>query len=385
MLYTQTQLLADINQEINGKIGMIANTTDFVNSVAREVNNDTTVRSSKRKSELSPDLFPDITQYALPSDTRDFKIIDIPAQAKRYDGGFGLVPVEQFNTRRQAGDIAIDDANGMRTLLIDSDVVGDQTVISELDALNSGGGVWSLVGGATNLTVDGDDYIKGNGSLSFDIDAISQTTAGIVNSALNSFDLLSYLGGSGALFVWCRLNTPTYVNSFTLKIGSSASNYFTKTITTKHDGNAFERGWNLLRFPLTSLVETGSVNEAVTNYVSIVMDKNVLKINETDYKFDWVTVMNGQIHNVTYYSKFGWTTVAGTYIENSTDPLDILVADTSEYELFVKKGKYKGMQFTNTDLSVRNEAKADYKEAVMKYEMNNPDESQIMISTYSHQ
>lgn len=385
MSYTQAQLLADINQEINGKIGMIANTTDFVNSVAREVNNDTTVRSSKRKSELSPDLFPDITQYALPSDTRDFKIIDIPAQAKRYDGGFGLVPVEQFNTRRQAGDIAIDDANGMRTLLIDSDVVSDQTLVSELDSLTSGGGTWTVVGGATNLAADGDDYIKGNGSLSFDLSAASQATAGIVNSTLNSFDILNYLGGSGALFVWVKLNTPTYVTSFTLKIGSSASNYFTKTITAKHDGNAFERGWNLLRFPLTSLTETGSVNEAVTNYVSIVMDKNVLKISETDYKFDWITVMNGQIHNVTYYSKFNWITAAGTYIENSTDPSDILVADTSEYELFVKKGKYKGMQFTNTDLSVRNEAKADYKEAVAKYEMNNPDESQIMISTYSHQ
>lgn len=385
MSYTQAQLLADINQEINGKIGMIANTTDFVNSVAREVNNDTTIRSSKRKSELSPDLFPDITQYALPSDTRDFKIIDIPAQAKRYDGGFGLVPVEQFNTRRQAGDIAIDDANGMRTLLIDSDVVSDQTLVSELDSLTSGGGTWTVVGGATNLAADGDDYIKGNGSLSFDLSAASQATAGMVNSTLNSFDLLNYLGGSGALFVWVKLNTPTYVTSFTLKIGSSASNYFTKTITTKHDGNAFERGWNLLRFPLTSLTETGSVNEAVTNYVSIVMDKNVLKISETDYKFDWITVMNGQIHNVTYYSKFNWITAAGAYIENSTDPSDILVAGTSEYELFIKKGKYKGMQFTNTDLNVRNEAKADYKEAVMKYENNNPDESQIMISTYSHQ
>jgi hypothetical protein len=384
-IYTRSQFLSDINRKIFGKIGMIASQEDFANEVVREVRNDISIRSAKRKMDLTPHLFPQIYQYAAPSDLFDYKIIDIPAQAKDYDKNFTLVPVEQFTNRPNTGEIAIDDYNGSRVLLINSAIPTTQQMIAELDSLTSGGGGWQVVGGATNLAADGDDYIKGAGSLSFDLSAASQTTAGIKNININEFDLTDFLGGNSSVFVWTKLNSVTNVTNFILQLGTDESNYYSKTVTVKHDGNAFEAGWNLLRFDLTSLTETGSVTDTSINFASVFMTKDTAKISETDYKFDWLTILKGERHSVTYYSKYGWQSSAGVYKQLSDNALDLLVADESEYDLFIKKGRYIGLQETNNDLNIITTAGNDYDLALKKYGMNNPDESQLMISTYANQ
>lgn len=384
-VYTQSQLLSDINAEIHGKIGMISSQTDFVNSVVREVHNDVTIRSTRRRADLAPNLFPEIYQYACPSDLRDYKIIDIPAQAKRYDGHFKLVPTEQFSVRPDLGDIAIDDYNGVRTLLINSEVPAKSQLIAELDSTTSGGGTWEAFGDAENVARDGDDFIKGSGSISFDISNAGGTTAGLQNAALNTFDITDFLGGDSAVFVWVKINSTTGITNFILRLGNDASTYYSKTITARSDGNAFESGWNLLRFDLTSLSETGSVADTAIDYAALYMTKTAGKISETDYKFDWLTTLSGKRHYVQYISRFPWTTSAGVWIEKSTSAQDLLAADTSEYELFVKRGKYKGLQFTNADQNDKDEAKQDYLNAVASYASQNPDESKVMISTYHYQ
>jgi len=384
-IYTQSQFLNDINRKIFGKIGMISSQEDFANEVVREVRNDISIRSARRKMALSPHLFPSILQYAAPSDLADYKIIDIPAQVKKGDDSFSLVPVEQFDNRPNLGDIAIDDYNGQRVLLINGELPATQQFISELDSLTSGGGTWEIVGGATNLAADGDDYIKGAGSLSFDLSAASETTAGIKNTDINEFDITDFLGGNSSVFVWVKLNSATDITNFILKIGTDASNYYSKTITAKHDGNAFEAGWNLLRFDLTSLTETGTVTNTSINFVSVYMTKDVGKVSETDYKFDWLTILKGEIYNITYYSKYGWQSSAGVYKQLTDTSSDLLVADESEYDLFVKKGRYIGLQETNNDDNIIDRAGKDYDLALKQYGLNNPDESQIMISTYADQ
>lgn len=380
--YTRSQLLSDINAGIRGKIGMISSQEDFANRVVREVNNDIAIRSTRRKASLSPELFPEIYQYACPSDLRDYRIIDIPAQAKRYDGSFGLVPSEQFAVSPQKGDIAIDDYNGVRTLLVNSHVTTDTIVISPLESTTSGGGTWTAVGDATNLRDDGDDYIKGAGSLAFDIGSGATTTAGIVNTGVNTVDISDYLGGHSSVFVWVRINSTTNLTNFILRLGNDASNYYSKTVTARHDGNAFQSGWNLLRFPLTSLTETGTVTDTAIDYVSIYMTKTAGKIDETDYKFNNIVLMRGVIHEIAYYSKYGWQNTSGTYLENSTDTSDYVVADTSEYEIFVKHGIRRGMRLTNFSEQEIKDADAEYGDALKVYGSQNPDESQLMVSSY---
>jgi hypothetical protein len=351
--YTRAQLLSDIDAGIHGKIGMISSQGDFVNKVVREVNNNIAIRSARRKSTLTPDLFPEIFNYACPADLRSNRIIDIPAQAKnqRSDGTWGLVPIEQFNTQSIDGNMAFD-------------------------------GTWAAFGDAETLAADSDDYIRGSGSIKWNIDAAGGTTAGIENTDINEFDITDYLGGHSAVFVWAKINSATDLTNYILRLGTDSSNYYSKTVTTRHDGTAFVAGWNLLRFDLTSLTETGTVTDTSINYGAVYMTKAATKVSETDYKFDWLFISEGVIHEILYYSKYGWKSSAGTYLENSTAGDDLVVADTEEYDLFVKKGVHLGRQYIKSEMGEIDEAKREYKEAVDMYGPQNPDESAVMISNY---
>lgn len=379
--YTRSQFKNDINAGIYQKIGMIANENDFVNRVVREVHNIVAFPSMKRKQNLTPDLFEGIYQYACPSDLHDKRIIDIPAQAKRFDDSFGLVPVEQFNVNPQVGDIAIDNYNGVRTLLIKSGVSSENIAVDPLDTV----GDWEVYGDGENLTADGTDYIKGNGSLDFGISSAGGTTAGIKNESIDSFDISDFLYGHSALFAWHKITDTTNITSYTLHIGTDTSNYYSKTVTTRHDGNVFENGWNLLRFDLSSLTENGSVTDSNITYVALFMTKSAAKVSETGYKFDNVVIKKGVIHDVLYYSKYGWQSSAAAYKQNSTDDSDLLVADDTEYDILVKWGIKVGRELTKADRADIVAAEDDFNIAVSPFIARNPDESQILVSTYHEQ
>lgn len=377
-VYTRSQLKSDINQGIQGKIGMIANQDDFVNSVVRNVKNEVAIRSSRRKQTLSPDLFNGVYQYACPADLHHLRLIDIPAQAKRQDGSFDLVPTEQFNRDPRYGDFAFDDYNGARVLLIKSKVDSQSITLDTVqDATN-----WTAFGDAENIERDGVDYITGGASLSFDIDASGGTTAGIERSNMSVVDITEYLGGYGAVFTWFKINSTTNLTSVSLRLGSSSGNYYTKTVTAQHDGTAFEAGWNLLRFPLTSLSQTGTVVNTSIKYAALFMNKTAAKVSETDYKFNGLFLKQGVIHDVLYYSSYGWQTSGGVYIANSTSDSDLLVADQGEYDLFVNRGVWQGKMITNFDISEVNRAEEYYRNALNFYAMQNPDESRVMTSSY---
>lgn len=380
-VYTRANLKTRINAGIKGKIGILISSEDTMNEAVREVVKDADLRSAKRKASLSPKLFSDIYDYAQPSDLKALSIIDVPPQVKRA-GEWYLVPFEEFDRLKRTNMIALHEYDGTKVLKIAADIDDDQVIVAELDSLSSGGGTWEAVGDAENLTVDSDNYVKGGGSINWDIGSGGGTTAGIKNTSLNSFDLDDdYLGGNGALFVWVYLNSATDVTNFILRIGSGESAYHQKTITTRHDGTAFVAGWNLLRFDLTSLSDTGSPDDDAITFISIYMTKDAGKVSETDYRFDWIVLKKGEIHEVLYYSKYGWQSSAGAYKENSTDDSDLLVADTDEFNLFVLKGReIAAEEVDETELAERYRQK--YNEKLVEYKIMNPSEAKILTNEY---
>jgi len=382
MTYTQAQLTAAINRHIQGKQGMLVDIVETANEAVRTVFSEVDLRTSRRKASLTPNLFNAEYDYACPSDLKSYGIIDIPQQAKREDGEFNLVPSREFAINKQAGDIAIDDYNGQRILKINS-IVSDKTLVaSELDSTTSGGGTWSANGDGTSLTADSDDYIKGNGALKISINSAGGTTAGIQNTTLNTIDFTDYVGGNGAVFVWVKINSTTGLTNYTLKIGNDTSNYYQKTVTTKNDGTAFTTGWNLLRFDMTSLTTVGTITITTFRYISLFMTKATTKVSESDYKFDYIVLKVGKNADVKYYSKYGWQTAAGAYIENSTLSTDLLVADTDEFDLIVKKAKLVAAKELDLGEQKIQEYDKEYKEAVAGYMSKNPSEASIITSEY---
>ena len=379
-VYTRADLKSRVNANIHGKIGMLVDDEATLNDAVREYLK-IDPRSTRRKSALTPNLYNGVYEYAVASDLDGYKLIDIPAQAKREDGQFFLIPSEEFDRVHPKGAIAIDDYNNTRILKINSRVDSKLLVISELDSITSGGGTWSAFGGVTTVETDTDDFVHGAGSVSFDINATSATTAGIVNTAINSINLTDYLGGNGSVFVYARINSTTNLTNYILRIGSSSSAYYSKTVTARHDGTAFVAGWNLLRFDLSSLTATGVPTDTAIRYIALYMTKTTGKISESDYKFDYLTLMKGKFHDVKYYSKYGWTSSAGAYKENSTDDSDLLVADTDEYNLIIEKASQVAADEVDEDATAT-KYEARYKEHVKQYQQRNPSEAKVMTNEY---
>jgi len=370
-IYTYAQLKGRINAGIKGKIGVLVDARETINQVVREVVGDMDMRSCRRKTALTPNLFSNVFEYASPSDMKSNAIIDIQDQTDRHQKDYNLVTFEQFGRRQDTDTIAIDDSDLIKKILVNAQVSDKSITIASLDALTSGGGTWSAVGDATNVIADSDDYVRENASLKYDIGSGATTTAGIQNTSLNNVDMTDYLGGNGAVFVWAYITSTTNLTNFILKIGTDTSNYYSKTTTTASDGTAFRTGWNLLRFDLASLTEIGSVTDATVTYVSIYMTKTAGKINETSYRFDGLYLKKGEKNNVIYYSKYGWQNSSGTYIENSTADSDLLNADTDEFDLFVAKGiEVAGAETDETQASENNATK--YATRKVKYEKENP-------------
>jgi len=382
-IYTRTQLKTDMNKGIHGKVGILINADDTMNRAVRQALG-VDKRSSRRRATLSPNLFNGIFDYACPSDLDGLKLIDIPAQAKRGDGEFFLVPTTEFSIKKPKGAVAVKDFNGTRVLQINSSIADKEIVAAELDSLTSGssdGSSWALFGDGTSLAADTDDFIKGAGAIKWNISSAGGTTAGIQHSSINAIDMTDYFGGTSAFFVWAKINSITNLTNYILRFGTDSSNYYYKTVTTQADGTAFVAGWNLLKFDVSSYSTTGTPTNTNIKHFAIYMTKTAGKVSETDYKFDWLVLKRGVVHNVEYYSKYGWQSSAGAYKENSTDDLDLLVADTDEYEMIIEKAvEIAGREVKEFDIA--REAERLYKEKVAEYKLRNPSEAKIMTSEY---
>lgn len=379
--YTRSNLISGINRRTHNKQGMFVDINATCNDAVRKVAREVDLKTTKRKIALTPGLFNNEYEYACPSDLKDYSIIDIDQQVARADKEFNLVPPQEFRTNRKLSDIAIDDYNGMRVLLVNSKVDSQSLTLSELDSLTSGGGTWETVGDATSLAVDTDDYFSGNASLKFNI-LSGAATAGIKNTSLNSFDLTEYLGGNSAVFVRAKIASVTYLTSYTLKIGSDSSNYYTKTITAKNDGTAFVDGWNILRFDLASLTTVGTPVLTACDYIEVYMNKSTSKAAGSDYKFDIITLKKGKNSYVHYYSSFGWQDTTGTYKRNSTLSSDYLVADDGEFDLCVLAGVTIAKRELNYPQADIDDADREYVEAVKMYMLKNISEAKVTSYQY---
>lgn len=381
-IYTRAQLKSRINAGIKGKIGVLIDSNETINDTVREVISDIKLRSQKRRASLAPNLFSSIYQYGAPTDLEDQSIIDLSPQIDRAVwSDWRLTTPEEFDRRKTAEDrlISVDDHDEIKKILV-SKMINDQSLsISTLDTLTSGGGTWVVSGGAINLVANSDNYVKGSASLMYDIGPSAVTTAGFKNTGLNIFDFTNYKNNS--VFHWEYIQTTTGLTSFTMNLGSSVSDYYSKTVTTTNEGTAFQVGWNLLRFDFTAATQTGTPSLAAFNYAEVYMTKATSKINETGYRADNIEAKKGQIYNLSYYSGYGWQTLAGTWIENATLDSDYLNAGSSEYNLFILKGIQKAGAECE-EYAAADRAAIEYEKLKDNYGTQNPDESLILQTLY---
>ncbi len=384
--FAQSELNTEVAATASGKF-TAANFLTIANRGIRNVLSDIDIRSSIRSVALSPNLFDEVYQYTDPSDMKGNKIIDIQPQVKRgrYDM-WTLVTAEEFDRKKQ--DLRVDRYGdslelkgtqwlGDNLIAFSRDDLVNKILLSRLiddqelaiDSLDSVGD-WTGFGDGSNLTADADNYVKGSASINWDINADGGTTAGIVNSSLSTFDVSVYKT-NGSILVWAYVSSATNLTNYIIRIGSSASAYYSITVTTNNEGNAFYAGWNLLRFDFANKSTTGTPDDDACDYCALYMTKDSGKTSETDYRFDNLVMKLGDHYNVIYYSRYLWQSSAGTYLEDATTTTDLINCETDEYNLFIEKtSQYMEQHLKKFDKA--KEHKVAYDEMKAKYIIDNP-------------
>lgn len=379
--YQYSQLQGEVNGRIKGKIGILVNPRSTINSGVRQVNSDFDLSSTRRKARLTPNLFSGPGEYACPNDLKANSIVTIEPQVllqKRQD--WGLVPYEQFARRMDRNTIAIGNNELIKKLYALTYINDLKQVVSSFDSLTAGGGTWLAVGDASNVRADQDDFVEGAGSIAFDLSANPGLTAGVKNLGLTTIDLTRYLQGNGTLIVFAYIVSIVGLTNYILQVGTDASNYYQKTVTSQQDGTAFRQGWNVLEFDLNSLTTVGSPTITTANFSSLYMTKLGTKVNEVGYRFDYMVLRKGEINYVVYYSKYGWQNSSGVYLENSTANTDYFNADTAEYDMILDKCTELAAKEADEDKVAKDNGDS-YEKKLKTYKMNNPSESLTMIST----
>ena len=358
MEYTYENLLGEVVdserfEDVANNLAIRTSINRGVRGVVREMD----LKSMKRKAALAR-IFDDVYDYTCPTDLK--ALIDLQPQSDRDSSSrVTFTTEEQFDRKKEIQNLVTISYDDM-TRKIRSSLDVDDTSISISD------GTWALFGDGENVD-----------EMTFDISDAGGTTAGIQNSTITDFDIT----GHTSIFVWANITSPTDITNYILRIGNDASNYYSITTTTQADGNAFVEGKNLLQFDLSDKAETVTVDETTCDYVVLYMTKAAGKISEKDYGFSDLQIHTGQLMNALYYTKFGWQTNDGVYIENSTAVTDYINADTEEYDLFVQKCKSEVFRDLK-EFDLMKSAQQEYLDIKKVYGQKYPSERLLLTQKY---
>lgn len=333
MSYSIEDLKTDVTNHLHGTtLNKVPGIYNLIYEAGRNVLNGIDPFETKRVTQISNALFDQVYSYAIPTDLKGTKIIDIRPQegmqvsdemAKWYNTEF-----QQYKERAN-GIFAIQNNSGVRTIQISKELTAGET-LHTMDSV-SDNGTWINSNNAGTPTADTVNKLSGNASIKFSISAIG-SNATLTNSSLTSVDLTDF-DGEGSIFMWVFLSAPTAVNNITLRWGTDSSNYWSQTVTQTHDGFDFVTGWNLVRFDMDGANETGSPDIADIGYLYVNINFDGTAI--TTVRLDNIVVRSPQIFVLEYYSKFLFQNSSGTWIEKPSAESDIINLDTDSYNVLL--------------------------------------------------
>ena len=381
MNYNRTYLKGRINAAIKNKIGMLTDPDETCNQAVRESFGEINFRSAKRKIQLPAGMFSDEFSYPGPIDLSGTSIIDIlpldPSQ-RSYRELVLTIPTEFWRDRSNF-KCAVDDSDSYKKILISLSVPTTTVTISTLDSTTSSSGTWFAFGDAINVSTNTADYVKGSGSVQFDISSAGGTTAGIQNTTMTPYDYSAFL--QGFAFMYANVVDPDGITDYRLRFGTDASNYHEFVVTNTNENTPFDSGVNLLRFSIASMSVVGTPDPTNATYAAAFMTKDTDKQDETGYWFDQIIVSKGSPYVMTYYSQYGWLSEDGVYQLESESDSDVLLSNADEFDIILAKAvSLAANEVAEYQISEAMDKK--YQAKMETYQMNNPDESLPIIMQY---
>jgi hypothetical protein len=170
------------------------------------------------------------------------------------------------------------------------------TQVASFESLTGDGGTWvadTSTSDANNLSIDNYEFIEGSASLKFDatVAQSGNNLASILNTSLAVKNLAEHQD-IGSWLVEVYLPSVTNITSFTLVWGSSASAYWSATVTTDIDGGALRTGWNTLKLNWSSATKTASPDVTQINYIKASINYTGSQTNTVGFRIDDLRIAN---------------------------------------------------------------------------------------------
>lgn len=336
MSYSITTCKADLEGMLHGTtLNQITNLYGVFNRAGRQVLLDVDPQETKRIVEFTNPIFYQVYDYECPTDLKGNKVIDIRPQTTRYPND---IYSQAYN---QAFDVAkswtwndqftINFNTAIKTIRINSPTLQQGVIVNQATGVTSNG-TWSVGGGAASLQGNSINYVNFGGSLQFNLSA-GQASGYIENSTMSAQNLSNQLN-QGTEFVFVYLPNPSSITSINLRWGSSSGNYYSRTVTTNQQGNAFITGWNQLAFNWNGATVTGSPNASAINYLRLTF--NYDSTLQTGVLVNSFASRLGTILEIEYYSKYLFRDgVTGAFKETVTADTDLVNLDTETYNLYL--------------------------------------------------
>ncbi len=341
-IFTSQQIKDDVSRKIHGNVS--ESFFGSLNEATRWLLNAVDPYETKRIATLESALYDQIDQYYLPIDVKDNKLIDIRKQVRNpssrtYRDDFTQISNRTFDKYNSTGSgigawrtFTIENIDGVKFIRLNDNLPNTALTLQTADSL-SDNGTWNVYGSVNSLTIDQLNYLTGTGALRFNID--STTVGALENASISPINLTEYQQ-VGAIFAWIYLTVPSAMSSVRLYWGSSATDYYSFTVTAPHNNTIWLQGWNLMKFPLDGMTTTGNPNIAV-------IDRIKFEFTTTGTPIPFVHIENvvahkGTVYIMEYYSSFLFQDPLTTlWKPESYDLGDNINLSTTSYNLLMLK------------------------------------------------
>ncbi len=343
-------------------------------------------QETKRTLEFVGPIFNTVFDYPIASDVKGNKIIDIFPQVQRiprdiwsqaYNQAFDIAKQNIFAS---ANMFTMNFNTGLKSIRINAPFLNAPIILNQIEAIGTNG-TWAIGGTATDLAVNNSNFVQGSGSLQFN------TTAGAAyfeNSTMSAQNL-SAVENQAYMFVWVYVPTGASLTSVNLRWGSTSGDYWSSTVTTNQEGNAFVNGWNQCQFVWSTATVVGSPDSSAVDYARITLNTTATL---TGCLLNGLDCILGTILSYEYYSKYLFRdSITGAFQETVTDDSNLINLDTESYNLLTNYCIYLAAQQMQGQDSSYDASffKGEYDKCLARYQAMYKSEIQKPQSVYYYQ
>lgn len=271
--------------------------------------------------------------------------------------------------------------NGRKQVVLSGTNIRQGQTICTFDSVDT----WVADGDASGVAQDTNQKYAGSASLSFDLTK-SSGVGGIENTSVN-YQLKNVFENNGYIKFWNYM-TDDAIDGITMRLYSSASDYYSITVTTQDDGTAFSQDeWTKIGFAANDAIITGSPEPDSINHIVIEYDLGAAFTSASNFRIDKMYTTFPDYMDLVYYTSIKGTDTTGvtnkTMLTQDSDIINLGDIGEDLVDLLARKAALNVYPQLRGDKEFYSVYTADLKDLIRVYGRIYP-RKRTQVATYRH-